>query len=627
MKKIFFLLVALATLGSANANVIFHEAFVKEAGKDLQYGDFQNIGNDQSNWYYFLPASGKNTNIQVAEGSLSYEGYVSEGKGNKAEMVGNGDKVLRQFNAITSGKVYVAAIINVDSLKSATTADYFFTLGDVSASNMYARLYTRSIKTSDEWTGFNLGIAKNDENSTARGWAEETYAPKTNYLIVIEYEFVEGEKNDTVRLYVNPTKATTQCTAQCVQDFLGGYNNTQQGASGKADATKIASVNLRESTATPGRIYIDEIKVATAWEDLFEDGGDTPEPQPVAAIKTSDKISFGGMVYTGETYTASLQVTGENLTDDITITCDNEEITFSTTTITKEAAMSEEGATVEVTLTPAKADAGSATITLTSGEAKATTTSNWWTVAITNYATLAEVKAAVEAAGEDGEVCIRYTGEAIITYIADNAGDISFYYIQDATAGMQIGAAYVWKGAKVGDKISNFAAGNGAVTWNFDYPLTPLNSNVTILSSDNSVAPQVVTLAELKANANDYLYELVKVEDVTLDVATSEFASGSTKMTQDGAEAFINLWAGNELIGEKKPSKADITGVSSSTAGNVIRPRGKADIVDKTSGSAIENVAAEAESEIYTVSGMRVSELQPGVNIIRKGEKTYKVIR
>lgn len=626
MKKIFFLLVALATLGSANANVIFHEDFDRVAGT-LNKGANTSMGTNITDWWSY---SGSSKYIQVVEGSLSYASYVGTGKGNKVELIaGSGADDLRQFNAITSGKVYVAAIINVDSLKQSATADYFFTMGDASTSKMYARLYARSVKKngSETFNGVQLGIAKENEKSTSTTEVIPfvDIEMNQNYLVVLEYEFVDGTKNDTARLYINPTKETTVATLVCNQDAQTASGNPI-GAANKDDAAKIASVNLRQGTNTPGRVYVDEIKVATTWDELFEDG-DTPEPQPVAAIKASSTISFGGMVYTGETYTASLQVTGENLTDDITITCDNEEITFSTTTITKEAAMSEEGATVEVTLTPAKADMGSATITLTSGEAKATTTSNWWTVAITNYATLAEVKAAVEAAGEDGEVCIRYTGEAIITYIADNAGDISFYYIQDATAGMQIGAAYVWKGAKVGDKISNFAAGNGAVTWNFDYPLTPLNSNVTILSSDNSVAPQVVTLAELKANANDYLYELVKVEDVTLDVATSEFASGSTKMTQDGAEAFINLWAGNELIGEKKPSKADITGVSSSTAGNVIRPRGKADIVDKTSGSAIENVAAEAESEIYTVSGMRVSELQPGVNIIRKGEKTYKVIR
>lgn len=623
MKKIFFLLVALATLGSANANVIFHEDFDRVAGT-LNKGANTSMGTNTTDWWSY---SGTNNYIQVAEGSLSYAGYVTTGKGNKAELTGNGADDFRQFNAITSGKVYVAAIINVDSLKQSATADYFFTMGDASTSKMYARLYARSVKKdgSETYNGVQLGIAKANEVSTSTTEVIPfvDIEMNQNYLVVLEYEFVDGTKNDTARLYINPTKETAVATLVCNQDAQTASGNPI-GAANKDDAAKIASVNLRKGTNTPGRIYIDEIKVATTWDELFEDG-DAPEPQPVAAIKTSDKISFGGMVYTGETYTASLQVTGENLTDDITITCDNEEITFSTTTITKETAMSEEGATVEVTLTPAKADMGSATITLTSGDAQATTTSSWWTVAITNYATLAEVKAAVEAAGENG-VYVRYTGEAIITYVGTDTYNNALYYIQDATAAMQVGGYYAWADAKVGDKITNFVAENASSLWGV-YPLDLLNGNVTILSSDNSVEPQVVTLADLKTNAKDYLLELVKVEDVTLDIATPQFAQGNTQITQDEATANINLVAGNELIGENKPSKADVTGFSTSAAGTVIRPRGKADIVDKTSGTAIENVAAEAETEIYTVSGMRVSELQPGVNIIRKGEKTYKVIR
>ncbi len=43
------------------------------------------------------------------------------------------------------------------------------------------------------------------------------YYLKTDYLVVIEYEFVDGEKNDTVRLYINPTKSNKQSVSQCVQ--------------------------------------------------------------------------------------------------------------------------------------------------------------------------------------------------------------------------------------------------------------------------------------------------------------------------------------------------------------------------------------------------------------------------
>lgn len=627
MKRLLLLLAAALVITGANANLILHESFDRTTG-DLNKGDFQEIGNNTTDWFWFLSGS---TDIQVVDGSLAFPNYVPTGIGKKAYLQGGSGKYkdLRQFKSINTGHVYVAAIINVQTLKTATTADYFLALGDMTASNMYARIYTSSVQEGDNWTGFKLGIQKNNENNNARGYSETIYSPNTDYLIVAEYEFVDGAQNDTVRLYVNPTKDKKVPVAQCGQVYMIGDNN--KGAGAQPDAAYLSSVNLRPSIGTPTAMYVDEIKVATTWEALFAEGGDTPiEPEPTPEITTTpSKLSFArGMPYAGETYTATFTVTGTNLKGDITLASNNSELTLDKTTITKAEAESESGVVVTATLTPVAVDKQSATITLTTTDATATVTSTWWTTALTTCATVAELKTTAATATGWDYAYMKFTGGAVVTYKFTDATGAITLYLEDNTGAISVSDMYWNDAVQQGDKITNFAASTYAdAAVGGILPIMPLDANVIVLSRDNDVTPQVVTLAELKANAADYLLELVKVEGVTFD-NTDPMAS-STKIQQGENTATINLVAGNELIGATKPAKADITGISSSTTGTVIRMRGAADLKDVSVGTGIEHttVTIPQDAEIYTLSGQRVNTLQPGVNIIRTAEKTYKVAR
>lgn len=618
MKKLLLLATALLTLSTAHAELILHESFDRPVG-NLNVGETPAANN--TDWYSF---SGTSNYISVVEGSLSYEGYA-EAAGKKVELVGNGADDLRQFAPITSGKVYVAAIINVDSLKPSGSAEYFLSLGDASNSNMWGRLYYRSVdKVGDNFTGFNLGVTKYTESSTAYGWADQKLLPKTDYLVVIEYEFVDGEKNDTVRLYINPTKSNKQSVSQCVQNYVSGTGR-QNGASGKDDASKIASVNLRKAAATPGRVYVDEIKVATAWENLFAgEGGETPVEEPEITA-TPAILQFGGQVFVGSTYTTKFVVKGKNLNGDITLTSSNAELILDKNTISKADAESTDGVEVIATLSPATATYAMETVTLTSKDAAdVVLNASWYAVEAVTCNTLAELKA--EAAKVSGwEIYVRYTGEAIVTYAVTE--EITGYtynlkYIEDNTAAIRVSDVY-WTNVKQGDKITGFVLEARDPDENTVSIVTAFGADATILSSENDVTPQVVTLADLKNNADDYLYELVKVEGVTF--ADNENWKSGAQIKQGENTAVVNLISGNELINTPKPAKADIIGISKSTTGAVLCVRGKQDVV--AAPTAIENIAADSEVEIYTVSGMRVAELQPGVNIIRQGNKTFKVVR
>lgn len=633
MKKLLLLATALLTLSTAHAELILHESFDRPVG-NLNVGNTPAANN--TDWYSF---SGTSNYISVVEGSLSYEGYA-EAAGKKVELVGNGADDLRKFAPITSGKVYVAAIINVDSLKqfSSTASgtitangDYFLAMGDAGNSKMYARLYARSVKEegAETYTKIQLGIAKYSEQSTSTTTVIPMVdvAMKQNILVVLEYEFVAGDKNDVARLYVNPTKETTTATLVCGLDVSTSAGSAI-GANSKDDASKIASVNLRKGTNTPGRVYVDEIKVATAWENLFAgEGGETPVEEPEITA-TPAILQFGGQVFVGSRYTTKFVVKGKDLKGDITLSNKNGELTLDKTTIAKADAESENGVEVTATLVPVKSSTEGYitwrdTVSLVSeGATTAIVTTSWWTNPLVRCATVAELNAeAAKASGWD-YVYIKFMGKAVVSYQYNQSG--IKLYIQDATAGVLISDTYWGDAVKQGDSISNFIV--------YADPLNAVGgmmyigtqgAAIDVLSHNNEVTPQVVTLAELQANPANYLCQLVKVEGVTF-ANTDAFASGDV-VNQGETTATINLIEGNDLIGTAKPAKADIIAISSTTTGKVLRVRGKQDVV--AAPTAIENIAADSEVEIYTVSGMRVDALQPGVNIIRQGNKTFKVVR
>lgn len=626
MKKLFTFLFALAAFNlSTHAELKFHESFSRTVGTDLRSDDFyENTTTDVDIWYTYSGTSGY---IQVVAGNLTFDGYASEGVGNSVKLLsGYIADDLRLFSPVlnTAGKkVYAGALINVSELKASTSSDYFLALADATIANAYARLYVKSVKDAEgNYVGFQMGITKNNETSSI-SWADGTFSTNTTYLVVLEYEFVSGEKNDIARLYINPTSATTTASA------VSSSSVTTQ-----ADAANIQSFKLRQGSNTPAGVIVDEIKVTTTWAELFETsegGGEEPTPaEPVIAVDEVITIMDPSLycTFTGETYTDTLTVMAKDLTEDITLTSSSAELTLSTTTIAKDDADLAEGKEIILTLTPTTAspeEGTTATITLKSGTLTETVTVNWAAMALTRCADVATLKAA-GAKGSGWDVVAKFTGEAVVTFIESKMSEgTTFFTIQDATGAVNIDAPY-WVGVTLGDKVTNILAQNEELAWGIQ-PFMAMDSKVTIVSRENKVTPQEVTLADLKANAADYLLELVVVKGVTLDRTAENFAQGNCQITQGEATANINLLAGNPLIGTTKPAAANVTGISSSTAGTVIRPRNAEDIETVDVGAGMEAVETEESMEVYTLMGQRVSSLQPGVNIIRKGNTTYKVIR
>lgn len=532
---------AVMMVGTMNAKVIMTESFEREAGT-LNIGLNTAMGTNTSDWWSY---SGSSNYIQVAEGSMSYAGYKAAGAGNKAYLYSGGADDLRQFaSGITSGKVYLAAIVNVETIKASATADYCFALGDAGASNMYARLYTKSVKENDVWSGFKFGVAKYSESATYVGTTEETYSANTDYLVVLEYEFVEGDKNDTARLYVNPTKAVQVPTLVCVQSVQSG-SGAEQGANSKADASKIASVNLRQGSNTP-KIYIDEIKVATTWDELFE-SGDVPAADPAIVVASSVDL---GNVTVGEAAQKTVTVKASNLKGDISVASGSAALVPSVTTISKAAAEAEGGYELTLTLTAAAAGEGSATVQFSSQDAANKVLNVEWN-ALAPAPTAITIAAAKQLA-EESEVALNDV--VVIRVFQDGLA----FSVQDATGALNIADYYgVCTAWKVGDKISGLTGMILESTDALDGFCTIFPYAGTVAASGVAVEPFAVSLSEFAK----YGPALIKAEGVTFPADKETFAAGGITISQNTATANLQIPAGCDIIGEAVPASADVKGI------------------------------------------------------------------
>lgn len=368
MKKIILLLAAIATVSIAQAKSVWTENFNYAVG-DLTTKTTQDdlISTDYTSWYY--TQTGSYSLLQVADTNLTYPNYCTKATGNAIKISARGYKTGRQFSDITSGSVFVSALVKINTLQSSNgTKEYFmYMTPDISGSNAYARLHTK--KDAD---GYYLGVAKFAESNSYLRYSQKLNYGET-YLLVMRYDFIDGEKNDFVSLYINPTSETTNPTITCVRDTATG-SGTAQGADSKNDAASIGGIMINQAANTSRNMFIDEVKVATAWADLWEDGSDVKTPTLVVA-EDQKSYDFGELTINKDQQTYQFTVTGTDLTEAVTVAKTNADITVSPASIS--VADAAKGAKVTVTVTPTVLGAQSDVITISSGKLSQQVTVNW----------------------------------------------------------------------------------------------------------------------------------------------------------------------------------------------------------------------------------------------------------
>ena len=193
-------------------------------------------------------------NVQVKSPGLVYSGYAGSGIGNTAYLsnTAEGDIVFHNFPSQSSGRIYLTFMIRVDSMTATATNGYNIALNPSNGSTfLNTMLYVKRLSA----TTFNFGIRKSRNVS----YSSAVYNTNTTYLAVLKYSFVNGNDNDSAKVYI----------------FSSGVPATEPTlpaafTTDSTDVPSIGSVALSNGYAQGGplrgsSVKIDGIRIGLSW--------------------------------------------------------------------------------------------------------------------------------------------------------------------------------------------------------------------------------------------------------------------------------------------------------------------------------------------------------------------------
>lgn len=234
------------------------------------------------------------------------------------------------------------------------------------------------------------------------------------------------------------------------------------------------------------------------------------------------------------------------------------------------------------------------------------------TATVTEVATIAELRA--------GNVGSQYTltGEAVITMQQAYRGQ---KWIQDDTAAILIddNDGVITTTYNMYDGITGITGQLGE--YNGVMQFVPLENTAAASSTNNTVEPQELTIAEFNANIDTYESELVKFVEVTTD-ATGNWENGTnyTFATSDAPEDALAVrtnFYDVDYIGTELPTvSVDIVGIAGEFNGAAqMYPRMDADIEEHMSTNNVDLTAAKAK--VYVANNQ--------LNVVNFDAKEIKV--
>lgn len=584
--------------------------------------------------------------VQVANSPLTFAGYQDNAAGNAVRLTKESGEycqvLFRDKGAdAAKGTVYYSALVNVSELPSGSRTAAFMALtgansldatkfGDAEAGSEGAGLFAQA-----SGEGFKLGVSRNVANlgnvKTSVAWADEECALGTTYLVVVKYEIVDGADNDRISLWINPAKGDAEPAASVVAD--------EESAESLAD---VRGIELRQGSSSVAKTpvaVIDEVRVASTWDEIFTpakaDAVETPE------ITITDMSADFGKVYKGLTYTKTINVKGKNLKGDISLSSPvSGEVAVSAATVAKADAESENGCDVVLTLSVDNTAMTSDKIVYAADGAQSRTQIVEWrpieTIAVNSFKELFD---------EDNismTTLYVYKGEATVTAI-----DSNFYtfYAQDSQSAAEVrsasGCGYEevdLTKVKQGDNITDIV-GNVIFSDDGGIDFVPVAADAwRVVSEGNVVEPKVLTFEQIHAaEACDVIFQLVTVKDVKFDEKYGNYPDPDyygkfnvpfhlvSDKTRSG-----ELWyfRGTDIYNSSTNGYFDkvwtVTGICYYiTPVATVAPRSLADFVLQPEGAVDSIAAAEAEVVGYfDFYGRKVENPAPGIYVVRRADGT-----
>ena len=584
--------------------------------------------------------------IQVAKSPLTFAGYQDNAAGKAVRLTKESGEYCQMLfrdkgTDAAKGTVYYSALVNVSELPSGSRTAAFMALtgansldatkfGDAEAGSEGAGLFAQA-----SGEGFKLGVSRNVANlgnvKTSVAWADDECALGTTYLVVVKYEIVDGADNDRISLWINPAKGDAEPAASVVAD--------EKSAESLAD---VRGIELRQGSSSVAKTpvaVIDEVRVASTWDEIFTpakaDAVETPE------ITITDMSADFGKVYKGLTYTKTINVKGKNLKGDISLSSPvSGEVAVSAATVAKADAESENGCDVVLTLSVDNTAMTSDKIVYAADGAQSRTQIVEWrpieTIAVNSFKELFD---------EDNismTTLYVYKGEATVTAI-----DSNFYtfYAQDSQSAAEVrsasGCGYeevdltkVKQGYNITDIVGNVIfSDDGGIDF------VPVAADAwRVVSEGNVVEPKVLTFEQIHAaEACDVIFQLVTVKDVKFDEKYGSYPDPDyygkfnvpfhlvSDKTRSG-----ELWyfRGTDIYNSSTNGYFDkvwtVTGICYYiTPVATVAPRSLADFVEQPEGAVDSIAAGEAEVVGYfDFYGRKVENPAPGIYVVRRADGT-----
>lgn len=584
--------------------------------------------------------------IQVAKSPLTFAGYQDNAAGKAVRLTKESGEYCQMLfrdkgTDAAKGTVYYSALVNVSELPSGSRTAAFMALtgansldatkfGDAEAGSEGAGLFAQA-----SGEGFKLGVSRNVANlgnvKTSVAWADEECALGTTYLVVVKYEIVDGVDNDRISLWINPAKGDAEPAASVVAD--------EESAESLAD---VRGIELRQGSSSVAKTpvaVIDEVRVASTWDEIFTpakaDAVETPE------ITITDMSADFGKVYKGLTYTKTINVKGKNLKGDISLSSPvSGEVAVSAANVAKADAESENGCDVVLTLSVDNTAMTSDKIVYAADGAQSRTQIVEWrpieTIAVNSFKELFD---------EDNismTTLYVYKGEATVTAI-----DSNFYtfYAQDSQSAAEVrsasGCGYEevdLTKVKQGDNITDIV-GNVIFSDDGGIDFVPVAADAwRVVSEGNVVEPKVLTFEQIHAaEACDVIFQLVTVKDVKFDEKYGNYPDPDyygkfnvpfhlvSDKTRSG-----ELWyfRGTDIYNSSTNGYFDkvwtVTGICYYiTPVATVAPRSLADFVEQPEGAVDSIAAGEAEVVGYfDFYGRKVENPAPGIYVVRRADGT-----
>lgn len=204
MKKIFTILGTLGTcfVAAQSLPLPITDTFSYPDGNLLNQGGWVLVGSAASD------------EIQVVSGAVKFDGAGSD--------------LQKNFSSVNSGTVSYTFDLNITDISKATDTNGGYIAGFLQSATGFGG--TLWVKKASENT-FYIGIETRTATGSETTWTSTAYDINTVYKVGVDYNFVAGDSNDSVNLYVNGS---------------GVANDTHSGT----DLTSIVGFFLRQDSTT-----------------------------------------------------------------------------------------------------------------------------------------------------------------------------------------------------------------------------------------------------------------------------------------------------------------------------------------------------------------------------------------